>query len=432
MLRNRRFLRLWSAHATNTLGDEVYALAVPLIALQIGGTAPVIALLTACALLPHVVFGFVGGVYADRADRFRILRISYIASFAILLVALAVFASSGRDVRLATLAATALALAAVAAFSTASVDSLIPSCVDANQLARANSSTEAVRTVATVAGPAVAGLLVAKTSPHAAIALNALSFLFAFSILRGLTASRPAAASQPAAAAAASNSTSKDKSSVLSDLREGLLYLRRHRPLFVGVILSTVANLVFGAYEAILIFHVSRDVGLSAAGIGLLFAAAGGVSVVTAAVLSWKAPSRDFARVMTASIALQGVGAAVTATSGLFTVVLGQMLVSATTVSYTVYWRSFRQSVCDPALLGRVSGACRSIAYAGAFIGALLSSLLLDLVDDVALLLLYSGLTVAVIGVVGHLLLIDRPGPRGKRGAPVGDSGIQSEETPTA
>lgn len=423
MLRNRHFLRLWSAHATSTFGDEVYALAVPLIALQIGGTAPVMALLTACALLPHVVFGFVGGVYADRADRFRILRTSYIASFAILLSALVVFASSGRDVRLVTLAATALALAAVAAFSTASVDSLIPSCVEADQLARANSSTEAARTVAMVAGPAVAGLLVAKTSPHTAIALNALSFLFAFAVLYGLNAPRSAVLTEP---------ISKGRDTFLANLREGLSYLYRSRPLFIGVVLSTVTNLVFGAYEAILIFHLSRDVGLSTAGVGLLFAAAGGVSVVTATVLSWRAPSRGFARVMTVSIALQGVGAAVTATSTLFTIVLGQILVSATTVTYTVYWRSFRQAVCDPALLGRVSGACRSIAYAGAFAGALLSSLLLGLVEDVAVLLLCSGIAVASMGILGRLLLRDRPRRQKKRSAPVGDTGTREEETPTA
>lgn len=399
MRNNRRFLRLWSSHAVSTLGDEVYVLAVPLIALQIGGSASLMTFLVACGLLPHAFFGVIGGVIADQGDRVTVLRRCYGASFLVLLPAWVSLAFFGAGVQLTMLAITALALSSVAAVSTASIDSLIPQCVASHHLARANSMTEASRTVAAVAGPSIAGYLVSGVSPQAAVALNCLSFLFAAAALRRLAA-QPSAPRKPAVA------TWRFR----AELREGLSYLLRHRQLLIGVTLSTLTNLALGAYEAMLIFHLSTSVGLSIANVGLFFGVAGIASVLAASLLSWRAPSQGFARVMAASIAVQGIGILVSATPHAPIAATGLVLVSLTTVCYTVYWRAFRQSICRPELLGRVSGACRAIAYTGAFTGALLSTALLGVIDDVAILLRCSGVFVLAVGVTAYLLFAGRVG----------------------
>jgi MFS family permease len=421
MLKNRGFLRLWSAYSVSTLGDEVYVLAVPFLVYQEGGTASTMALVQSCALLPQAVFGFFGGVFADRSDKMRLLRIAYLASSVTLLVTLFGYVAV-EDTRLVLLTAAAMILSAFAAISAASVDSAIPHFAPPKQLARANSMTETTRTVATVLGPAAAGVLVTAAFPGLAILVNCAAFAVSFVLLKGLFAPPEA---KPAGQHPANG--------VLRDLAEGVRYLARSRPLFIGIFLSTSANLIFGAYEAMLIYYFRADLGLSEEWTGAALSAAGAASVLTAFLLAWRAPSKDFGRIMAAAILLQGIGVLVIPLGGGVTsAVCGQVVLTVFLVVYTVYWRAFRQSVCAPRLLGRVSGACRAIAFTGTFLGSLVSTMVLRVVSDVAAVLLGIGALTVVIGVAGFFLLAwsaQSGGESPGRGGPgYGDQHEQSDD----
>jgi MFS-type transporter involved in bile tolerance (Atg22 family) len=50
---------------------------------------------------------------------------------------------------------------------------------------------------------------------------------------------------------------------------------------------------------------------------------------------------------------------------------LAYALTATAGIVYNVYWRSLRQEVVPPHLLGRVSAATRSLAYLGVAVGAL-------------------------------------------------------------
>ncbi|MFD0386406.1 hypothetical protein ACFQ2B_40120 [Streptomyces stramineus] len=193
---------------------------------------------------------------------------------------------------------------------------------------------------------------------------------------------------------------------MLRDLTEGVRYLARSRPLFIGVFLSTSANFIFGAYEAMLIYYFRSGLGLSEKWTGLALSIAGAASVLTALLLVWRAPSKNFGRIMTASILLQGVGVLIIPLGGgIASAVCGQVVLTVFLVIYTVYWRAFRQSICAPRFLGRVSGACRAIAYTGTFLGSLISSMVLGLVSDVASVFLGIGALTIAIGVAGSFVL---------------------------
>ncbi|MBB5937837.1 hypothetical protein [Streptomyces zagrosensis] len=87
------------------------------------------------------------------------------------------------------------------------------------------------------------------------------------------------------------------------------------------------------------------------------------------------------------------------------TAICGHAVLTVFIVVYTVCWRAFRQSICDPDLLGRVSGACRAIAFTGAFVGTLLAGLILGLVSDISLVLFACGALTIVNGLIGLRLL---------------------------
>ncbi|MFD0884954.1 MFS transporter, partial [Streptosporangium algeriense] len=130
------------------MGDEFYVLAVPLVILQIGGTANQTAWVYSCSLFPQIIFGMLGGVLADRSRGIRMLRLCYAVSALVLLTAFAAFAVRGIDV--VSLGAVAVLLGLTASAAAACFDRVLPHFVAVGHLSRANAMTEASRTVCVV------------------------------------------------------------------------------------------------------------------------------------------------------------------------------------------------------------------------------------------------------------------------------------------
>ncbi|GGZ05785.1 MFS transporter [Streptomyces nitrosporeus] len=390
----RRFARLWTAYTVNVAGDEFYVLAVPLIVYQVGGTAAAMSLVYACALLPQVFMGVWGGVLADRQDRIKLLRLCYLCSALVLLLAYAVF--SAAHVSVGGLAVTATLLGVTAPVAAASFDSSLPHFVPHHALPRANAATEASRTTCVVMGPAVAGFAVSQLAPEQAVLFNSVSFVVAYLLLYRITS--PAAPVKRAHGGLVSQ---------WRDLTTGLRYLATgNAAVRVGVLTSTVVNFLFGAYEPMVIYRMRHDLSLGADTVGIIFAVSGVTSVAVALLLSWKAPSRGYLMVMGLSVALQGLAVAgLGAFTSLGAVIGAQVALATGTVLYTVYWRAMRQTVVPVELLGRVAGTCRSIAYGGAFLGSAVSAVTLNRFVGVNTALLLAGLVSTALGatVAGHV-----------------------------
>ncbi|MDH6623987.1 MFS family permease [Streptomyces sp. LBL] len=390
----RRFARLWTAYTVNVAGDEFYVLAVPLIVYQVGGTAAAMSLVYACALLPQVFMGVWGGVLADRQDRIKLLRLCYLCSALMLLLAYAVF--SATLVSVGGLAVTAVLLGVTAPVAAASFDSALPHFVPHHTLPRANAATEASRTACVVLGPAVAGFAVSHLAPEQAVLFNSVSFVVAYLLLYRIIS--PAIPVERAHRGLASQ---------WRDLTTGLRYLvTGNAAVRTGVLTSTVVNFVFGAYEPMVVYRMRHGLSLGADTVGLVFAVSGVTSVAVAVLLSWKAPSRGYLVVMGLSVALQGLAVA---GLGVFTslgaVISAQVAFATGTVLYTVYWRAMRQTVVPVELLGRVAGTCRSIAYGGAFLGSAVSAVVLNRFVGVDTALMLAGLVSTALGatVAGYV-----------------------------
>ncbi|MER7911511.1 MFS transporter [Streptomyces sp. NPDC096068] len=383
-----RFARLWTAYTVNVAGDEFYVLAVPLIVYQIGGTAAAMSLVYACALLPQVIMGVWGGVLADRQDRIKLLRLCYLCSALVLLLAYAVF--SANRVSVGGLATAAVLLGVMAPIAAASFDSALPHFVPHHTLPRANAATEASRTACVVLGPAVAGFAVGHLAPEQAVLFNSISFVVAYLLLYRITS--PTVPVEPAQRGLASQ---------WQDLTTGVRYLvTGNAAVRIGVLTSTVVNFVFGAYEPMVVYRMRHELNLGADSVGLIFAVSGVTSVAVALLLSWKAPSRGYLVVMGLSAALQGLAvASLGAFTSLGAVIAAQVAFATGTVLYTVYWRAMRQIVVPGELLGRVAGTCRSIAYGGAFLGSTVSAVVLNRFLGVDTALLLAGLVSTALGV---------------------------------
>jgi hypothetical protein len=90
--------------------------------------------------------------------------------------------------------------------------------------------------------------------------------------------------------------------------------------------------------------------------------------------------------------------------AGLWPTVAAQCLFISAALMFNVYWRAYRQSVSPTELLGRVAGATRGVAYAGAAIGAWIAAAAVAADISVQAYLLLAGMVVIGLGVVGILV----------------------------
>ena len=187
-LRTARAFRLLSAgQALSVVGDRITPVAIAFAVLGIGDVTD-LGIVLAAGGIPFALFAIAGGVVSDRVGRRRVM----IASDLVRTVSQAVTAGlliSGRAEVWMLVVLSAVYGTASAVFMPALMG-LIPQTVPAGRLQEANAVLGFTRSVASVLGPALAGVIIAVAGPGEAIALDAVTFALSAACLIAL---RPAA-----------------------------------------------------------------------------------------------------------------------------------------------------------------------------------------------------------------------------------------------
>ena len=143
--------------------------------LNLTGSVTSLGVVLAAQTVPLVAFVLLGGVWADRFSRRRVMVTSDLvrataqaASAALLLTGSA---------RLWELVVLQAVYGTARAFFDPAALAVIPQTVDGDQLQRANTLIALSQNIAAVAGPAVAGVIVAAAEPGWGLAFDALTFL---------------------------------------------------------------------------------------------------------------------------------------------------------------------------------------------------------------------------------------------------------------
>jgi MFS family permease len=227
-LADRRFRLLFGARTISSLGNSFTAVALAFAVLDISGSTADLGLVLAARSIPLVVLLVFGGVWADRLSRHRVMQVAN-AVCAASQGAIAVLLVTGHaDVgELAALGA--VGGAAEAFFFPASVG-LIPEVVDKEKLQSANGIMATSLNLSQIVGAALAGLLVAAAGPGWAIGIDALGYGVAAALLAALhLPTRPP----------------RDRTSMLSELRDGWAEFSGRTWVWVIVLQFAAVNAVF-------------------------------------------------------------------------------------------------------------------------------------------------------------------------------------------
>jgi MFS family permease len=187
-----RFRLLWTGQATSAIGDGLISVALAFAVLRIGGTASELGAVLAAGLVTRIALLLIGGVWADRLPRQMIMLTSDLIRAGQQLV-VGILLVTG-TARLWHLVLGSIIYGAAAAFFQPASTGLVPATVTAPCLQQANALMGLSRSTSSVAGPLLAGILVAWIGPGWVFIINGATFLVSAASLAMLDVARVAPA----------------------------------------------------------------------------------------------------------------------------------------------------------------------------------------------------------------------------------------------
>jgi MFS family permease len=173
-LRERNFRLYFLGQLTSAIGTGMTVVALAFAVLESDRSASALGVVLAAETVPLGVFLLVGGVVADRLGRRKVMLGADVLR-ALAQAALGTWVLTGRPPLWGFVLLAAL-LGTGTAFFMPALTGLIPEVVSAPRLSQANALDGLTISIGTVAGPAVAGVVVAATSPGWAIVADAITY----------------------------------------------------------------------------------------------------------------------------------------------------------------------------------------------------------------------------------------------------------------
>jgi MFS family permease len=180
-LGQRPFRLLFLGRTTSFVGNAFANVALAFAVLDLTGSKADLGYVLASRSLPQVLFLLVGGIWADRLPRHRVMVLSNVLS-GLSQAAIAVLLLSGHA-EIWQLMALGAANGLSSAFFFPAAVGIVPQTVPESMLQSANAVLRLGTNASWIGGAALGGLVVAATSPGIGIAIDAASFLLAALLL---------------------------------------------------------------------------------------------------------------------------------------------------------------------------------------------------------------------------------------------------------
>ncbi len=241
-LREHDFRLLWLGESVSSLGDQFQFVALAWLVLGLTGSGLALGGVLAAASIPRAALMLVGGAASDRISPRTIMLLSN-GSRAIFVGLLAVLVLTGA-IQLVEVYLLAILFGISDAFFFPAMGSLLPRLVeDQGRLPSANALFQSTAQLMGLAGPPLAGLVVAVVQTGPAFAVNALSFVVATATLLLIRWRVPRSATSVVHGQAAE--------SVIASIRAGIAYVWRDEALRLLLVMVTAINFAFAGPEAV-------------------------------------------------------------------------------------------------------------------------------------------------------------------------------------
>lgn len=271
LLREGQFRSFWIGQTISLFGDQISILALPILAvLVLHADATTMGLLTAVGLVPHLLFSLPAGVWLDRVHRRRRLMIlADVARAAAIATIPIAFVLGFRSIEL--LFVVAFVVGTLSVVFDISWNTIFVSVAKREQYVEASALLNGSRSLSSVGGPAIGGVLIQLFSAPVTLLADALSFLGSAFFLGRITATEPPIEREPG--------------TIREQLAEGLSFIFRDPIVRPTILSAATLNLFNFGFQALFILYATTQLGVEPGILGLALGA-GAVGAVVGAVIA--------------------------------------------------------------------------------------------------------------------------------------------------
>jgi len=376
---------LWASSGLSNLGDGMFKVVLPMVAIGFTRAPVLIAGLTFAVTLPWLLFALPAGALADRLDRRRAMVGADLVRAGLLSVLVLGTVFGIETIWMLYLVAVCIGVAET--LYDTSAQSILPQVVAREQLPRANGRLYAAELTANeFVGPPLAGFVVAAGAA-VAFATPAVLWTAAVAALLLMRGSFRVERTR--------------RTTMRADIAEGLRFLWRHRLLRTLAVMVGVSNFTNSAVMAILVLYaVGPDsaMGLSTQAFGVLLTAFAAGSLAASFIAERIQRTLGRARALSLTIVTRALPFAVLAvTANPYLIAALFVLSGATNIVWNVITVSLRQQITPDRLLGRVNSGYRLLAWGSMPLGAATGGLLAQLLGLRAVFTVMAVLTLALL-----------------------------------
>lgn len=351
---SRQFRLLFTGQVIGTLGTQLTVVAIPFQVYDQTHSSLQVGAVSLAQLGPLIVGALLGGAVGDAVDGRRLLLVSSLA-LALTSLGLSLNAAAGRPSILAIYLVSAAA-AGFTGFANTIRNAAVPSLVGPRLLVPAYAFLQITFQVGSVAGPALAGVLIGAIHLQWVYGIDAATYLATTVTVLAMAAIPPAGGPNRRG---------------LGSLAEGIRYLRGHQAL-QGVYLIDINAMVFGMPRALFPALAAGPLGGGATTLGLLYAAPGAGALVGAATTGWVSAVRRQGAVVIGAVVVWGAAIAAFGFSRTLWVSLALLAVAGwADVISAVLRNTMLQSSIPAAFRSRMSAIQMAVVQGGPRLGDL-------------------------------------------------------------
>jgi len=326
-----------------------------------------------------LLFGLILGAWTDRVDRKRMMIFTDIAR-AMIVATIPLLAVLG-ELPVWWIYVVGFVHSTLTICFEAGQFAAIPSLVNQDDLVTANGRIQASYSAAQIAGPLLAGLLVAILALPSLMLIDSLSFLVSSFSLGLIRISFNVKAGEQRA-----------KSSIRADVVEGLRYVLSHPVLRNISIMMAMVNFVSSASYTQLVLFAKVRLAASDVQVSLLFSAAS-LGVVLMGLLAGPLRKRwSFSTVALGALMLEGLLSVAFSLMRLYWIAaILWCLAGGLGILFNINTGSLRQAIVPNHMLGRVISIASVLAWSAIPLGSLLGGFAITWTHNVALIFSITG-----------------------------------------
>jgi MFS family permease len=346
-LRQRNYRLFFFGQLVSIAGTWMQTVAQSFVVLDLTHSGTQLGLTTAARFLPMFVFGPLGGVFADRMDRRRVLYVTQALSG--LLAGVFAVTVGTHSIRLWIVYLLALALGFVNVFDNPARQSFISEMVSTGDLPNAVTLNSVAANMARVFGAALGGVIAAAIGLALCFTFNALSFGAVLVSLAAMRTSELFPAER----------VSRQKKQV----RQGLRYVRNTPELLIPLLMIAVVGTLAWEFQVSLPLMASEVFHGGAGSYGVMASVMGGGAVVGGLISAARARPR--ARALCLAAIGWGIAILAAAVAPSFALELAALVfVGYGSITFNSLAKTTLQLAAKPEMRGRVM-ALWALAWMG-------------------------------------------------------------------